>query len=60
MISHGAHTACNGGRFGWPASKVVNVVSAVGTCGSGVKLGWLAHVRRADVCVWVGSVGAVH
>ena len=24
-----------------------------------VKLGWLVHIRRADVYVWVGSVGAV-
>ena len=50
---------CNGGRFRWSASKVGNMDSAEGTHGSGVKLGWLAHVRRADVHVWVVSVGAV-
>ena len=46
-----------GGDFGWLASGVGNVDSAVGTHESGVKLGWLAHIRRADVDVCGGVCG---
>ena len=47
----------HGGRFGWSVSKVGNVDSAVGTHESGVKLGWLALIRRTDVHVCSGVCG---
>ena len=55
MIIHGAHTACNGGRCGWPASKVGNVDFAVSTHGSGSQAG-LADAYPEGRCVCLGGV----
>ena len=59
MIIHGTHTTgmeISGG--GQPAKWGTWTLRRVLT-GLEVKLGWLAHIWRADVYVWVGSVGAV-
>ena len=57
MISLGDHAMCKGGDFGWSASGVGNMDSAVGTRETGVKLGCLAHIQRADVHVCDGICG---
>ena len=57
MIIHGTHTAgmgiSEGGRPAkWGTCTLWRVLA-----GLEVKLGRLVHIRRADVHVWVGSVG---
>ena len=59
MIIHGTHTAGMGISGGGRPAKWGTWTLRQVLAGLEVKLGWLAHIRRADVYVWVGSVGAV-